>query len=236
MAKRVVTIWLLLILTAPGGHSQQSKTVSAKEILDRMVSVYGSCKSYVDKGETREVFFRTGGIRTGGSQVVIKPFTTAFVRPSDFRFEVTENKDLITESLVVWRDKGSIRSWWSLRPETKYYETLLEPVARATGVSSTSALVVPSMLFQNLGDRQVLQSLTELSLVGEEKVSGRNAYRIRGKNLINTWLTIWIDKETFLLVKLFQKTNLGDQDVHLTIRYEPKINLDVPPEKLAFKH
>ena len=231
MAKRVVTIWLLLILTAPGGHSQQSKTVSAKEILDRMVSVYGSCKSYVDKGETREVFFTTGG-----SRVDIKPFTTAFVRPSDFRFEVTENKDLITQRLVVWRDKRSIRSWWSLRPETKYYETLLEPVARATGVSSTSALVVPSMLFQNLGDRRVLQSLTELSLVGEEKVSGRNAYRIRGKSLNNTWVTIWIDKETFLLVKLFQKTNFGDQHVELTIRYEPKINLDVPPEKLAFKH
>ncbi len=98
MAKRVVTIWLLLILTATGGHSQQSKTVSAKEILDRMVSVYGSCKSYMDKGETKEVFFRTGG-RTGGSQVVIKPFTTAFVRPSDFRFEVTENRDLITAKI-----------------------------------------------------------------------------------------------------------------------------------------
>ncbi|MFZ0748472.1 MAG: hypothetical protein WAM70_03855, partial [Pyrinomonadaceae bacterium] len=129
-----------------------------------------------------------------------------------------------------------IRSWWSIRPETKYYETLAQPVAEATGVSSMSAVLVPSMLFQNLMDRQIIQSLTDLSLVAEEKVNGRNSYRIRGKTVINTWFTIWIDKETFLLVKLFQKRNFGDQDVELTIRYEPKINLDVPSEKLAFKH
>lgn len=229
MAKRLGTVWLLLLLTATSGHAQEK--VSAKEILDRMVSVYGSCKSYEDKGQTKEVFFRTGG-----SRVVIKPFTTAFVRPSHFRFEFTEHNNLMTQRFVVWRDQGSIRSWWSLRPETKYYETLTEPIARATGVSSMSALVVPSMLFQNLGDRRVIQSLTELGLVGEEKVSGRNAYRIRGKNVVNKWLTIWIDKETFLLVKLFQKTNFSDFDVDLTIQYDPKINLDVPPEKLAFKH
>jgi len=56
MVKRVVIAWLLLILTAPGGHSQESETVSAQEVLDRMVSVYTSCKSYMDQGQVKEVF------------------------------------------------------------------------------------------------------------------------------------------------------------------------------------
>lgn len=231
MVKRVVMAWLLLILTAPGGHSQKSETVSAQEVLDRMVSVYASCKSYMDKGQVKEVFFSGSGNR-----VVRKPFTTAFVRPSRFRFEFTEDSDRMTQTLVVWRDGVSIRSWWSIKPETRYYETLGEALAGATGVSSQSAVVVPSMLFQNLGDTRRVQLLTELSLVSEEKVSGRATYRIQGKDWLNTRATIWIDKKTFLLVKLFEKKRSGSIDVELTINYEPQINVEVPSGELAFKH
>ena len=230
MAKRLGTVWLLLLLTATSGHSQKSETVSAQEVLDRMGSLYASCKSYMDKGRVKQVFFSGSGNR-----VVIKPFTTAFVRPSRFRFEFTEDSDLTSQSYVVWRDGVSIRSWWSIKPETRYYETLGQALAGATGVSSQSAVVVPSMLFQNLGDTRRVQNLTELSLVTEEKVSGRPAYRIHGKDWMNTRTTLWIDKKTFLLVKLFEKRS-GKVEVELTIQYEPQVNVDVPPEKLAFKH
>lgn len=231
MAKRVGMVWLLLILFASAGYSQESEKVSARQILDRMVSVYGSCKSYMDKGQTKEVF-----LRADGHAVVIKPFTTAFVRPSLFRFEFTEDSEFATQRHVVWRDHASVRSWWSLRPQTKYYETLREPIAGATGISSMSAIIVPSMLFQNLGDRQVLQSLTELTIGREERVRGRVAFRLQGKSVIKTWFTIWIDKETFLLLKLIERRHIDNYDHELTIQYEPKINVDVPPEKLAFKH
>lgn len=227
MAKRVFIGSLLLVLTAINGYSQESDTLSAKDVLDRMVSVYASCKSYMDKGQTKEVF-----LRAGGNLIVIKPFTTAFVRPSHFRFEFTEDSDSRTQRHVVWRDNASVRSWWSIKPEIKYYETLAEPIAGATGISSMSAIVVPSMLFQNLGDTRRLQHLTELSLVTEEKVRGRPAYRIQGKDWLKKSITIWIEKETFLLVKVFERT----KEVELTIQYEPQINIDVPSEKLAFKH
>jgi outer membrane lipoprotein-sorting protein len=226
MTKQLGVICALLILATSVGHSQEKETVSAKEVLDRMVSVYASCKSYMDKGRVKEVFPGARG------RVVMKPFTTAFVRPSHFRFEFTEDSDVLRQTFVVWRDNASIRSWWSIKPETKYYETLGLAVASATGVSSQSAVVVPSMLFQNLGDTRRVQQMTELSLVTEEKVNGRPAYRIQGKDWLKKSITIWIDKESFLLVKLFEKV----KDVELTIQYEPKLDLDVPPEKLAFKH
>ena len=227
MAKRVGTIFLLLILilTATLGHTQEKENVSAKEVLDRMLSVYASCKSYMDKGEVKE-------FRSNTAPIVKKLFATAFVRPSRFRFEFTDESEQNTQQFVVWRDERSIRSWWSIRPEKKYHETLGEPIRNGTGISSTSAIVVPSMLFQDLGDLRRIQSLTEFSPVREEKVNGRAAYRIEGKDWANLYLAIWIDKQTFLLVKLFEKR----ENVEITIRFEPKIDLDVPPERLVFKH
>src|SRR5688572_10203760 len=180
MTKRLGVICVLLILTMSVGYSQEKETVSAQQILDRMLSVYASCKSYVDKGQAKVVF-----LSGRANRVETKPFTTAFVRPSQFRFEFTENSDPLRQRLVVWRDQTSIKSWWALNRETKYYETLGEPLRNATGVSSTSAAVVPTMLFQNLGDERRLQTLTELSLVGEEKVRGRPAYRVQGKDWAN---------------------------------------------------
>jgi outer membrane lipoprotein-sorting protein len=226
MAKRVGMIWLLLILTTAVGHAQKKETLSAQQVLDRMVSVYASCKSYLDKGEVKL-------FRSNSAPIVKKPFTTAFVRPSQFRFEYTEEASrLRTRTLVVWRDEDSIRSWWSIRPEIQYYETLGQAIRNATGISSQSAVVVPSMLFQNLGDTRPIERMTELSLVGEEKVRGRPAYRIKGKDWANILRTLWIDKETFLLLKLFVR----EKTMERTILYEPQINVDVPPEKLAFKH
>lgn len=227
MAKRFGKVWLLLILTATGGHSHQSETVSARQILDQMFSVYASCNSYMDKGRVKEDYSKS-------NRVVIKPFTTAFVRPSRFRFEFTGDSDMKSQSYVVWRDGASIRSWWSVKPQTRYHETLGHAVWGATGVSGSSAIVVPSMIFGNIGDYRRIESLTDLSLVREEKVSGRAAYRIQGKDWMNQLMTLWIDKKTFLLVKLFEKRS-GKADVELTIFYEPQVNVDVPPDKLSFK-
>ena len=228
MAKRVSTVWLLLILTATVGHSQKSETVSAKEVLDRMFSVYASCNSYMDKGRVKNIYLKS-------NRIVIKPFTTAFVRPSLFRFEFTEDSDFATQRFVVWRDGASIRSWWSIKPPTKYHETLGAALRGPAGISGTSGIVVPSMLFPDLGDHRRLQTLNELSLVREEKVSGRAAYRIQAKDWLNIWITLWIDKKTFLLVKLYEKKS-GEVEGELTIQYEPQVNVDVPPDKLAFKY
>jgi outer membrane lipoprotein-sorting protein len=221
MAKRVGTVWLLLILTATGGYSQQRETVSAQEILDRMFGIYASCSSYTDKGEVKQAYKRGG--------VAIKRFTTAFVRPGRFRFEFTEEND---QRFVIWRDESSIRSWWSIGRQTKYYETLGQAVGNTAGVTGGSSVILPSMLFQNLGDSRRLQTLTGLRLVAEEKVGRKAAYRIEGVDWTKRSLTVWVDKENFLLLRLFEKI----KDVEKTVTFEPAVNAAVPPEKLAFKH
>src|SRR6266403_993974 len=74
MAK-VLTCCSLMLLSASIIVAQQNETPPAKQILDKMVSVYGSCSSYADKGESREVFLES-------RKETLRPFSTEFIRPS----------------------------------------------------------------------------------------------------------------------------------------------------------
>ena len=55
----------------------------AENIMGQMASTYATCHSYVDEGEVRTVFLQQNGRRW----TQVKPFSTAFVRPWEFRFE-----------------------------------------------------------------------------------------------------------------------------------------------------
>lgn len=226
--KKITILGLLLLLSASIVRSQMQ---SPQQILDQMVSVYASCSSYSDHGEVKEVFFEGGRNRT-----VTKPFSTAFVRPSRFRFGFEEITDFHTADYVVWQDGPIVKRWWSIEPQIQLYENLSLALAGATGVSSSSAIIVPSMLMTNLGDTRRIQSLSQLSLKGEEKVSGKVAYRIEGQDRLGNLMTIWINKETFLLLKTFEKKKLAAFEVEATKTYEPQINVDISPGQLAFKH
>jgi len=105
-------------------------------------------------------------------------------------------------------------------------------------VSRLASVRVASMLFGDLRQfkEMQIQNLSHLSLVGEEKLNGRPTYRIKGLDWRQYELTIWVDKETFLLLKTYQiilpATNPSDE----TTTYKPEINKDIPARKLAFKH
>ena len=210
----------LLVFSASPLFAQKTEPLSGKQILDKMVSVYASCSSYADKGEAR-LAAESGFDR-------VRPFTTAFVRPSKFRFEFQDNGD----SYVVFQDGASIKSWWSVESRVENFETLSMALAGPTGVSGGSAMVVPSMLLGDLHDSHRIQNLTKLKLVREEKISGRPAYKIEGRDFRDGKLTLWIDKERFLLLKTFEVWNGVDR----TLTYKPEINPTIPAGKLAFNH
>jgi hypothetical protein len=109
-------------------------------------------------------------------------------------------------------------------------------LAGATGISGGSAINVPSMLMGDLHDGHRIQKLTQLSLKGEEMVGGKSAYRIEGRDRRDNLLTIWIDKESFLLLKINEKRELNDAEAETTTTYQPRINIDIAPDKLAFNH
>jgi len=44
---------------------------------------------------------------------------------------------------------------------------------------------------------------------------------------------LWIDKESFLLLKIFTVAGAITEE---TITYQPRVNITISPDKLALKH
>ena len=132
---RKALIFSLLLLSTGQVPAQQRQALSAQEIHDKMVSVYASCSSYEDKGVEKEAPKR--GVET------LRLFSTAFVRPSQFRFEfveVTDNRP----NYVIWQNGPSIRSWWSMTRQLRSFEALDRAMYGAIGVSRGAAIQVPT--------------------------------------------------------------------------------------------
>src|SRR5688572_4791540 len=140
--RQLSSLGLAVFLVVGVAYSSQGQTLSAREIMDRMVAVYASCNSYVDEGEVSTVFLNRYGRRT-----VVKPFSTAFARPSDFRFEF---KDRFREgewnNYIIWKDATSVKTWWSIKPGVESPKDLSFALVAAAGVSSGSATTVPTLL------------------------------------------------------------------------------------------
>ncbi|MCM3869425.1 MAG: hypothetical protein ND895_01840 [Pyrinomonadaceae bacterium] len=229
--RQLLTLVLVLFLYAGVTNSYQAQSPSAQQIVDRMISAYASCNRYVDEGEVRTIFIRTTGRRT-----VINPFSTAFVRPSGFRFEFRNryHDDEKWNRYIIWRDAESVNTWWSIKPGVKSFKNLHHALAGAAGVSSLVSTTVPTLLMPEMVIGNRIKSFSELKFIGEEEVNGSNAYRIEGTEFPKTTLTLWLDKESLMIVKMFQTRKFDTFETETTTTYKPQVDVDVAQEKLAF--
>jgi hypothetical protein len=229
-----------------------TSNVAAQQIIDRSIAVYANCNSYVDEGEVKTIFYQSNGSRT-----VIKPFTTAFVRPSDFRFEYQELRNqAVWSRYIIWQDAEGVKTWWSIRPGVESPASLAMALAAATGVSSSASFTIPTLLMPETRIGNQLKSLTALKLLSDQEINGRPAYQIQGavtKNpshidvvdARNGPVTFWLDKESLLIVKIFRTVAFPDApargnmpavtafETETTTTYRPKINTGAEG-KLAF--
>lgn len=227
--RQLSTVGLVIVLVVAFAHSSQAQSLSAQQIIDRMISAYATCNSYVDEGEVRTIFLHKNGPRT-----VLKPFSTAFVRPSEFRFEYKERRgEDEWNSYIIWKGDGSVKTWWSIRPGVESPKDLSFALAAAAGVSSGAAITVPTLLMPEMKIGNRLKSLSELKLIGEEQVNGGNAYKIQGTDFRKNTMTLWVDEASLLLVKIFQRTKLDTFETETTTIYRPQVN-GVAQGKLAF--
>jgi len=263
--KRIPGLCSLLIFFVSLTQAQQIQPQSPQQILDQMFAAYAACTSYADEGQVRVVFERreleqqNKALPTYRRTVEIKPFATAFVRPSNFRYELwslraevrardqqqgLRDEDRLAnymnaggkglwDSYIVWMSGDSVKTWWSIKPQVKDFNELGLAIAGPTGISSGSAYYVPMLLMPPLRAGHRLKSLGELKL-REETLQGRAVFRIQGSDAQKKPITIWIDKETSLLLKINEKKKFSDFEAETTITYSPQINLPLPLEKLAF--
>jgi len=235
--KRCISLSLFLaLLFAPSASTQQTTAPTAQQIVGQMFSAYASCRTYQDTGEVRTVFLEGERQRT-----VALPFSTAFVRPASFRYEFRSRRgEAEWDRYIIWKEGDAVKSSWSIRPGVITDRSFSMSISGANGVSGKSALTVPSLLMPDELRANPIKALTNLRLAGEEKIAGREAYRIEGDDFRGNTTTVWIDKQQFLLLQIFEKRKVskadgkGSFETEATTVYDPKLNEDVLSSKLAF--
>jgi outer membrane lipoprotein-sorting protein len=203
--------------------------LTANEIIKRMEKVYANSKSYSDSGVVRSVF-----ISTDRTHTVEKPFTTVFIRPDRFRYEFKEKKQGNQEQrFIIYRKGKDLQTYWNIKNDLKP-ESLDRAVASATGVSGGSAITVPAMLLPNEITWRRAIRFRKPKRIDDDLIDKVDCYRIHDLvfNIIPT--TIWIDKKTFLLRKIYREQEFDDFRTQETTIYNPILNGNVADNLLEF--
>jgi len=224
MNKLITGSFLILALTQLS-FAQRTQQMTAADILARVASVYSSCHAYSDEGKVSTKF------NIAFSTPMIYRFSTAFVRPAAFRFELHTGVGNKGSRYVAWKAGDLEKAGW---PIGVRHESIDEALLGLFGASQGSSLTVPALLFPGLFHGQGLfASLAELKLNGNEKVDGHRAFKIEAA-LQDEPFKLWIDTSQFLVLKIVFKSKVGNFEQETTIKYRPLLNVEVSPAQLAF--
>jgi hypothetical protein len=195
-----------------------------------MKEVYANAHTYQDKGLVKVVIRFPERDHT-----VKKPFTTAFVRPSRFRFEYTEIEPLVkTSKFIAYQNGQDIKAHWDLDEGVSQITSIGEALAAAAGISGGSARTVPTMLLPEESHfRNAILFFSSPKRAADEVIDGIDCYRIEDPNDYRD-LTLWIDKEEFLLRKIFVYQDLQDSRAESTTTYMPILNGEITEKMLEF--
>ena len=142
MQKLITSCITILILATPAYTKLQTQ-ISAQEIINRMAEVYAHCRTYSDEGEVTTEY-------VGGSRSMTlrrQPFFTAFVRPSNFRFEFSRpGRKGGWDRFIAWKDGDVENSWWGYDSGAPS-STLDRALFSFGSLSEGAALTAPSLLF-----------------------------------------------------------------------------------------
>lgn len=226
-----VLVVLLFLLSQRSGAAEPSLTndLTAPDIISRMREAYATSNSYSDSGMVKEVY-----IRASGTRIIEKPFATAFVRPDRFRFEFTERiRGDRERRFIIYRRGGDLQVHWDIDKELKY-DSIDRAVAAATGVSGESAITIPAMLLpEEIKWRRAIRfdkpERTEDATLGD--VDCFRIHDVIGGNPV----TFWIDKEEYLLRRIYLEMAFDDFRLRRTTTYKPVSNGEVTDPMLEFK-
>lgn len=232
------TPWLAVFLFAspylvsPAGQREPVQRVPAEQtaarILERMGKTYAECKTYRDTGVVTILFFKDDRKRTDR-----RPFTTAFVRPDEFRYEFRSRRgEEEFDRYLVWCKGQDVRTRWDIRPGVGTETSLPRALAGPTGVSGGSAYTVPALLMpQDTGWN--LTDLEDAQRVEDGEIDGTKCYRIKG-SISGRPMLLWIEKTSSLLRRIEQENQFPDFRTESTTDYQPEVDVPIPAELLTF--
>lgn len=209
----------------------EKRTISASDLVERVLKTYKECKSYRDSAvEVTKVSHTDGELTKQNS------FTTAFVRPDRFRFEYQDKLDEeYTICHIIWRHGSLVRTWWDVDSVVQKPESLDTALTTALGKSGRAAQMIPALLMPAETTVLSLASVTGLKRIDDAKIGKTDCFLIEG-NFIATPITIWIDKESYLVRRIVRTFSVEELKTEVTTTYEPIVDEEIAESKLEINH
>ena len=208
----------------PPPASQPSGPVdlaSAFQVLGRVQEVYASCQSYRDTGVAR-VTTIGGGLSRQDSQ----PFATAFVRPDRFRFDFGGRGPRLGELWVrpvIWFDGTTVHAFSPADGRPRTYPTVTAALLDAEQASAGTSVLIPHLLAPGALPGAAITELLHPVVTGGEPVAGVECVKIEGRQG-DVLVTIWVDRNSFLIRQLAGTRQIEDGSTQTTITYQPELN------------
>ena len=208
-------------------------TVDAREILGRTAQVYRISKTYIDSGTVQTVYRNKSREWTGKTR-----FKTAYIAPFDFRFE-SNMRDLpgVEAHFIAWRDRDAVKAWYNLNPEIENDITSIQSALdTGAGISRDSSGMIPGLIFPGMKLGGDVVRLTSAVRLADMDIDGFDCFQVQGFRWPNTGrpTTVWIDKQSFLIRRVYEEQEIKGDLSKTTWFYEPAINVPVDAKALRF--
>jgi outer membrane lipoprotein-sorting protein len=200
---------------------------TASQILDRMATTYSECDTYSDSGTLTTTY-----LSSEGERVEVKPFSTAMIRPHQFRFQFRIEGDSQSR-YIVWRDGTQIRTWWDVKRRSERPYSLGLGLAGATGVSGGAAHTIPALLLPREVGGRTLTDATKARR-GADQLHGEHACFTIEAQLFGSPITIWIDQQSYLVRRIDTRAEYEHFTTQDTTIIDPVVNETVQPSLLKF--
>ena len=175
-------------------------------------------------------------------------FTTAFRAPRTFLLIFDQDPQAGGDRYVLRSDENAIYSWWKATGVTETYPPGVG--LSAFGVSAyptrSAVLQILPLIFADYGLSGPITDVSSAILEGEEDIEGHACYRLQGvgRSAYGTGggetfrpTTLWIDKDSFLVRRLFQDTQQGSTSGMVdrqTTTFDPLANPDLGADAFEF--
>lgn len=209
------------------------QAIEAGDILRRTAHAYRTSESYLDSGMAETVYVTQRGERVGETR-----FRTAYIAPAKFRFESNMNDfGSIEVGYIAWMDESGVETWFSVDPDRdKVIPSIQEALDEAAGISRDTSGMIPGLIFPGTKLGGDIVRLTSAVRLEDAQIDGIDCFQVQGYRWPNAGetTTVWIDKESFLIRRVYEERKIKDGNTRTTWFYDPAINVPVDPDILLF--
>lgn len=212
--------------------SAYDQSLDARAILRGTARTYRASKSYVDTGTVQTVYVSLLRTRTAETH-----FKTAYVAPFDFRFESTMHDfENIAVNFIAWRSKEGVKSWLSVKPEiVEDIDSIERALDAGAGISRDSSGMIPGLIFPDMRLGGDIVKLADPVRLDDAQIDGFDCFQVQGTRWPHKGpTTVWIDKKTFLIRKVYEEDEIKGATTQTTWFYTPAINVPVNADSLQF--